>query len=512
MRNIFILLCAAFFTSILHSQTPTWSEDVAPIIFDNCSKCHHQGQIGPFELMSYDDAVENADDIAEAVSSGEMPPWPANPEYRHFAYEEILSSEEIQTIVDWVQGGTPSGDLDLAPPAPQFPDTGTQLEVIDFTVAMEPYTLQYNTDEWRWFAIENPYDDTVYVNAIEVIPGLPELVHHADISYDLSGYTNYYDNQDPLSGFNNDTGWPNYDYYMNAWMAGGNVVKYPENWGIEVLPNSYFVFEIHYGPGGQGQTDSTKMHLQFVQNPEDVRPVYPSWILNGPSENNGSLYIPANEISWFTQESGVIWSEYSIISICPHQHMTGDSYKVWLETMEGDSIPLIDIPEWDFHWQMYYTFLYPQHVPAGSKFKAIASYDNTVNNEDNPNDPPQDVWSGNQTTDEMMMTFVIWAPYEEGDEDLLMDSTYVVSANEILMENPLSIYPNPAINHIYISPPGVDARGSTVQFINLFGDVVMEEIFDGGVDRYDITGLSPGVYVIQINNGKMGWRGKLVKQ
>ena len=510
MYKLLLIVLILFCGIGLHSQTPTWSENIAQIIYDNCSRCHRDGQIAPFELMSYSDAVDNADDITDAVSSGEMPPWPANPEYRHFAYEAILSDDEIQAIVDWVENGTPSGNLAEAPAPPTFPDTGTQLETVDFTVAMEPYTLQYNVDEWRWFAIENPFDYPIYVNAIEVIPGLPELVHHADISYDLSGNTAAFDAMDPLSGFNNDTGYPNYDYYMNAWMAGGNVVRYPEDWGIEVLPNSDFVFEIHYGPGGQGQTDSTKMHLQFVADPENFRSVNPVWLTNGPDD--GNLFIPANQVSTFTQQSGVIWSEKSMISICPHQHMLGDSFKVWLETVEGDSIPLVDIPHWDFHWQMYYTFLYPQHIPVGSRVKAMASYDNTSANEDNPNDPPINVWGGPQTTDEMMMVYAIWANYQPGDENLLLDSTYVpVSHPESIIENSIDIYPNPASDHLYVSPFGWETYGAQLSIYNTLGRELMSSTFDGGVQRFDISNLVPGLYFIQMEKGKKLWRKKFVK-
>lgn len=511
MRKILFIIIALTAYFSLSAQVPTWSENVAQIIYDNCSRCHREGQIGPFELMSYTDAVDEASEIAEVVESGEMPPWPANPDYRHFAYEDILSIEEIESIVEWVENGMPLGNPDNEPVPPVFPEVESQLQSIDFTVEMEPYTLQYNYDEWRWFAIENPFDDTIYVNAIEVIPGLPELVHHADISYDLSGTTAWYDSQDPLPGFNDDTGYPNYDYYMNAWMAGGNVARYPEDWGIEVLPNSYFVFEIHYGPNGQGQTDSTKMRFEFVSDPNNFRAVQPVWLTNGPDE--GSLYIPANEISWFTQESNVIWSEKSMISICPHQHMLGDTYKVWLETMEGDSIPLIDIPNWDFHWQMYYTFIYPQFIPMGSRIKASASYDNTVGNEENPNDPPEDVWGGQQTTDEMMMVYAIWANYEEGDENMLMDSTYTPTIqNEILIENALSLYPNPASDHIYFSPAGVDFTGAKIEISNLLGEVVLAGTFDGGVHRMDISQLQTGAYSISVYDQSQRWTRTFMKK
>ena len=112
-------------------------------------------------------------------------------------------------------------------------------------------------------------------------------------------------------------------------------------------------------------------------------------------------------------------ADQSLLSICPHMHLLGKSYKVWMETPAGDSIPLIDIPHWDFEWQFYYRFLSPVHVPAGTVFKTEGVYDNTVWNPLNPNDPPQEVTYGSLTTDEMFLVYFIWAAYQEGDEELV---------------------------------------------------------------------------------------------
>ena len=104
---------------------------------------------------------------------------------------------------------------------------------------------------------------------------------------------------------------------------------------------------------------------------------------------DGPLVIPPNQMSTFHQEAVLFNSDKSLLSICPHMHLLGKSYKVWMETPAGDSIPLIDIPQWHFEWQFYYRFLSPVHVPAGTVFKTEGVYDNTVWNPLNPNDPPR---------------------------------------------------------------------------------------------------------------------------
>lgn len=491
------------------AQIPTWSQDVAPLLYAHCVKCHRDDGTGPFSLVYPAEAVNHAWEIKHQVEDRHMPPWPADPDYRHFAYEKRLTEAEIQTIVDWVMNDMPMGNLAEAPPVPVFPEGQSTIEGIDYTVAMSPYTLQSNSDEYRWFAIQNPLTETIYVNAIEIIPGLPAFVHHADLAYDVSGITAALDASTPLSGFNSSTGSPNYSMYMNAWMAGGNIAQYPDNWGIQVPPGGYFVFEIHYGPGGQGQTDQTVMNLNFVTNPANVRPVFPSWVTNGAT--GSAPYIPANQVSWYTQQSNVFQTDFTMVSICPHQHYLGKSFKVWLETQEGDSIPLIFIPDWHFHWQMYYTFVYPQHIPAGSRVKSLASYDNTTENEHNPNNPPQNVYWGSQTTDEMYMVYAIMAHYQPGDENLLMDSTLHISKSPLPLRPGIDLYPNPAKDYLYISPQGMDWPGADIQILDLTGKVARQFLLTSPAQRIDLADLPAGIYTIRARKGQRLAVGRIVK-
>jgi hypothetical protein len=505
MLHVFATL-AGFETS---AQIPTWSQDIAPILYQHCVKCHRDNGPGPFSLLYVDEAVANAWEIKHQVEDRHMPPWPADPSYRAFAYQNILTQEEIDAIVQWVMNDTPVGNLAEAPPIPDFPPGLSELNPIHHVVSMPPYTLQSNSDEYRWFAIENPNAETIYINAIEIVPGLPEFVHHADLAYDLTGYTFSLDNSTSLPGFNSSTGNPNYDMYINAWMAGGNIVRYPDNWGIAIPPGGHFVFEIHYGPGGQGQTDQTVMNLKFVTDTDNFRPVYPSWVMNG-SPTAGPV-IPANQVSWYNQQSSVFSSDRTMISICPHMHYLGESYKVWMETSEGDSIPLIYIPEWHFHWQMYYTFIYPQHIPAGARIKGRASYNNTTNNPHNPNNPPQNVYWGSQTTDEMFMTYAIMAFYQPGDENILMDSTLFVHPTTGLLRTGLDMYPNPASDYIYISPQGMGWEGAAVRVVDAMGRSIFQRQLEGPIDRFVLTGIPPGVYRVEVELNGRGASGLMVK-
>ncbi len=228
MKQLIISVILLALSIALDGQN-TWSDNIAEIIYNNCSSCHHEGAIAPFPLMNYEQVANLAWLLDDVVHHRSMPPWPADPNYRHFIDEAILSDEELAAIHDWVFADMPIGDPFEAPVPPNFQESGSLLDTIDFVVAIEPYTLQSNLDEYRWFVVKTNFEEPVYVSKIEVIPGLDQVVHHADISYDLTGNSYLNDQGDPLPGFGNDTGSPTYSHYMNAWQPGANIARYPEN-------------------------------------------------------------------------------------------------------------------------------------------------------------------------------------------------------------------------------------------------------------------------------------------
>ncbi len=518
MRILYFLLIPCIFVQAIQAQSPTWSTDIAPIIYENCSSCHREGGIAPFTLMSYDETIIWADDIHHVIEERSMPPWPADPNYRHYVGETYLEDWEIDAIHDWIYDGFPYGDEDLEPDPPVFPLGESLLETIDFTLEFEPYTLQSNVDEYRWFVVENPFDEPVYISKIEVIPGLDEVVHHADLFYDLSGTSLAFDQIDSLPGFNGDTGYPNNDYYINAWQPGATIAKYPDNWGILVEPDADFVMEIHYGPGGQGLEDNTKMNIQILGSSENVRAVKAAWLLwdSPPVLLDGPLVIPANEIVTFHQESAPLSNDLSFVSICPHMHFLGKSYKVWAETPENETIPLIDIPHWDFHWQKYYTFQHVQKIPAGSVLKSEGVYDNTENNHDNPNSPPITVSRGSATEDEMFLCYFIYADYEDGDENILMDSSLLeTNVGNLLHKNDATyhLYPNPVAEALFLEAASSSSSSSSssekaLQFriIDVNGSIVLEKNVNSSTgtwkEQFDTGGLRPGVYFLEWYDGR----------
>src|SRR5215831_14549615 len=116
----FLLLGSSCSRPNQRKENPTFSEDIAPIIFKNCAPCHRPGEVGPFPLLTYEDVSKKAKTIAVVTQARYMPPWPADPSYSHFTGERVLSDAEIQLIKSWVEHGSPDGDPARMPPLPQF--------------------------------------------------------------------------------------------------------------------------------------------------------------------------------------------------------------------------------------------------------------------------------------------------------------------------------------------------------------------------------------------------------
>lgn len=424
IKSIVLSLIVISTFSTVNAQF-NWSDDIASLIYQKCSFCHHQGAIAPFNLMSYQEVQQYSPLIPHVINEGSMPPWLPDPKYTHFADEYYLTDTEKNMLLDWISSGMLPGDLTQAPAPPVYLPSGSLLDTIHHTVSFGAYTLQSNNDEYRWFVIPNTYTDTVYLNKVEVIPGLDQIVHHADLYYDVTNTSMFYDQQDPAPGFNQNTGYPNLSRYINAWSPGANPARYPDGWSVPVPPGADFVMEIHFGPGGVGLLDSTIMNLQFTDSINATREVQVGWLLthHAPSLIDGPLVIPADSVKFFHQKSTPMTKDYTFLSVAPHMHLIGKSYKIWALTPQGDTIRMIDIPNWDFHWQRYYYWPNPIKIPQGSIIYSRASFDNTVNNHDQPNNPPITISLGSNTTDEMLLAYFMFTEYEPGDENIVMGDT-----------------------------------------------------------------------------------------
>ncbi|MEY4331179.1 MAG: hypothetical protein RL609_1927 [Bacteroidota bacterium] len=487
-----------------------WSQDIAPILFDHCTQCHHPGGIGPSSLMTYDDAYNSSASILSAISTGYMPPYPANTNYRHFMNENVLSDVQKQNITDWVVGGAPSGDLSLAPAPPVY-NNSSQLNQIDFTGTTPLNTsLAVGSDYYRTFVLSPNYTTDTFIDGIEIIPGNSDIVHHVVIYYDPTDACLSLDGADGMPGFQtNGTGGgiPTDAYFVGAWVPGKGPQFLPFGFGIRASAGGHFLVEMHYPAGSNGQQDQTIVNIQHTQDPSPREAWYNPILTHDPATlDEPALIIPANTQQTFHATYNVP-TNVSLIGITPHMHLIGKSIRSFALNA-GDTIPLIDIPNWDFHWQLGYD--YPQliKVPMGAQLKAVATYDNTVNNPNQPSFPPQLVMWGEETTDEMMVVFYLYTYYLPGDENIIVQHNTGVIENGPTPESTWDFYPNPSTGQFYWTSFQALSSQQVVRIFNNQGQLVKEDVWrmHGGINQgqLDLQALPQGLYHVQFLNKKTG--------
>lgn len=463
MKTIF----SAFFLTVLsfhqvlgagqHGKPPTWSEEVACIIYTHCTPCHREGGVAPFSISSYEEAFNERFSIRYAVSTGSMPPWPVNNDFNRLAHARNLSEWEKDRIIDWVNEGTLRGDPALEPALPVFSSEGEIDDPSAKELSMTEYTNTATDDNYRCFVIDPKNDKDWYIKAWEVLPGNLEMVHHVLVFSDTARQRiQQLDAADPEPGYSSfgSTGSAS-SALIGGWTPGASATYYPQGMAARLPADGILILQVHYAPDTKGQKDATA--FRFIATEQVQRPVaYAPLLEHGQTMVNGPLFIPANTTKtfWSTLTTPV---KGTLISVFPHMHLLGKSIKVWgFAPGSKDTIPIIDIPEWDFHWQGDYMFQKPLVIEAGTQLWVEATYDNTANNPENPNRPPKNVRLGEGTADEMLLVyFGFLVPSFPGDASVVIDTSttrnYVQGCEGLLstFNTPLShlkleLFPNPA--------------------------------------------------------------------
>ncbi len=523
MRKILLTAaCLALCVFGCYAQTPDWSVNVAPILYNHCTSCHHNGGIAPFSLITYNQAVLNSVSMKTDVQSKKMPPWPPRAGYSHFAHERVLSTTEINTIVNWVTGGTPKGDTTLAPPVPVYSTTGAISGTPDLVLRIPTYTSTASTgDVYQCFAIPSGLLADRHITAFEALPGNAACVHHVLVYADTTGACAHLDSLSAGPGYPDFGGVGSASAQLiGAWVPGAAPMIYPTGFGVNLPHNSDIVLQIHYPAGTTGMQDSTEIHFFFSPTTTTVRDLYIQPILNYWTNITPTLFIPKNTTKTFSETQAIPF-DISLLSIAPHMHLIGRTIKSYAIHPAGDTDKLIDIPNWDFHWQGFYTFPRIKHVPVASQLRAEAMYDNTTANPENPHSPPIDVSGGENTSDEMMLVYFIFAQYQAGDENIIIDSAVALSTKEQFSnyyhgQQLLDVCPNPAVKDIVVKCYLEDADNGVIDLVDMQGRIVkrfMEnETLSQGYSAftYSLSGVPAGTYSLRMQTSQKVLTQKIV--
>ena len=434
----------------LRAQSVTWASNIAPILYNNCTNCHINGGIGPFSLVGYTKAKAYASSIAAATENKTMPPWPADPKYRRYAHERILSTEEIEQIKTWAKDGAPEGDASKAPEDPK-PKSGNTILNATLSLKMPTYTVNTTADEYRCFVLPTQFTADNYLTAIEVVPGNPKVVHHVLVFHDTSAIPAKNDAKDPQPGYLSfgGTGSPT-SQLIGVYVPGQEPYIFPDGLGAKLLKKGNIILQIHYPGYVQNQIDSTKVLLQTTTQTIRNMLIVPAVNHNSPTLINGPLYIPADQKKTFNTKT-TLNNPITIFAVAPHMHLVGKSIKAF--SINGkDTTPIVNIPNWDFHWQRTYVMRRPLILSKGTEIWGEANYDNTAQNPNNPNSPPIAVELGEGTKDEMMLVYFWLSGYNPGDEGMVIDGSALknISSVKLFQSNRISIYPNPSNNRIQL--------------------------------------------------------------
>ncbi|MEM7023593.1 MAG: alkyl hydroperoxide reductase [Pseudomonadota bacterium] len=352
-------------------------------------------------LLTYKEARPWAKSIRNVVSDGTMPPWFADPAHGDFVEDPRLTDAQIDAVNRWVAAGAPAGDLSKAPEPPKF-DSEWRMGTPDLILTMEPFTVTDDMeDHYEWIKVENTLDEDRWIKGFEIKPSFMAAAHH-NLTYLAPAH---FDAKDIQGAGRMDMD------YVGGWAPGVQPAEYAEGYGQLMPANSAVFFQMHYhntpGPG-TGGVDQTQVALKFHDG-EPENKLTTMWVVDPV------LRIPPNEANYASQSEWTFPHDAVVFDFTPHMHLRGKAMKFTAFYPDGTEDVLLDVPNYDFNWQLTYTPKERLEIPAGTKIVVDAVFDNSSENLANP-DPSIMVTWGEKTTDEMMIGFMHYSYLDRANQ------------------------------------------------------------------------------------------------
>ncbi|MBL63599.1 MAG: hypothetical protein CMI30_09365 [Opitutae bacterium] len=364
----------------------TYHNRISRILQTHCAECHRKGGVAPFALESYADAKENAGMIRKVVSEGIMPPWfAAAPPAGHsspWANDRSLPDEDKADLIAWVRGGKPEGNPDDAPLAKNRKSEWSigKPDAV-FPLPREVQVKATGQMPYVYLRVKTNFPEDRWVEAAEVRPTAAQVVHHVIVFVTATGR------------FNRDqTG------SLAAYVPGNTFVEFPPGVAKKLPAGATLLFQMHYTPTGEPTSDRTRIGLRFAKET-------PAKIIRTLPVANRRIRIPANESDHAETASRYVPTETVVRAFMPHMHLRGKAFKYELLKQNGERETLLEVPRYDFNWQLRYELKEPRSLPAGSRIEVTGVFDNSSDNPANP-DPNRIVRWGDQSDEEMLIGYV----------------------------------------------------------------------------------------------------------
>jgi hypothetical protein len=403
----------------------TYYRDVKPIVDAKCLGCHSADGIAPFALTTYDEVRENGSAVSLNVEAGIMPPWPPNPDCNEYRADRSLTAAQKATIVDWVAAGMAEGDP--ADEGPPIEVDNVELSRVDLELGMaQPYTTTADAeypDEYRCFVLPFPdtYTTTKYVTGFRAVPGNPKVVHHVIAFYAGPDVLDDYlalDAGEAGDGYTcfGGPGGPTRGEMLGGWAPGSLGNDFPVGTGLAIEPGSAVILQVHYNVVTAGvEPDQTEVWMKIDDTVDQVAQIMP-WA--NPNWLGGSMSIPAGDddvVHAFQFDATIVTGgPFTIHSASMHQHQLGSQNRASIIRGGGGGEEcLIQIDDWNFHWQGSYGLREPLRFEAGDQLKVECHWDNSAENQPivgGEQQPPGDVNWGEGTGDEMCIGFFYVVP------------------------------------------------------------------------------------------------------
>lgn len=416
-------------------QPITFSEHIAPILFNKCASCHHEGEVAPFPLMSFEDAFKRADTINAVTTARYMPPWKPAPGFGNFQECRALTESEIRSIQEWVAQGAKQGDKSMCPPAPKF-TSEWRLGAPDLVLKMpETYHIPASgPDIYRCFVIPTGLTKNRFVSAVEFKPGNRKVVHHAIFFLDNMGVARKKDAADKEAGFAS-FGGPGFvpTGGLGGWAPGNSQQPLPDGISRIIRAGSDLVIQEHFHPTGKPEEEQSTIGIYFSKTT-------PKRLLMPLVVRTRGIDIPAGVKDHKVHASFDVPIDMQAINVTPHAHLLCKEIKAVAHLPNDQTLPIIWIRNWDFNWQEQYTFDPAIKLPKGTRIDADFVYDNSEDNPRNPNRPPKRVHWGEQTTDEMAILFFGAIAENQSEVPDYMRAMLKKNAALILQGNPGQLF------------------------------------------------------------------------
>lgn len=365
----------------------TYSNQISRILNQHCAECHRSGEIAPFALTNYEDVLGWEDTILEVISENRMPPWFADPKHGSFSNDARLSKEEKTLLNQWVKNGMPQGDPADLPEPPEFVTGWRMSQQPDQIIKMrsEPFDVPAEgVVDYQYFEVDPGWDEDKYVIAMEARPDNIAVVHHI-IAYVVEPGSDGRDGRDRRM--------------LVGYAPGSIPTEMKDGTAMRIKAGSKLIFEMHYTPNGAKQIDHSYIGVRFTDKKNVKR------LLRGAAAINTKFEIPAGSSNYIvTAKTKKMPSDIMLLDMTPHMHLRGKAFRFEASYPNGKRELLLNVPRYDFNWQLSYKLSEPKLLPKGTIIKCTAAFDNSDQNPVNPDSTKPVNW-GDQSFQEMMIGF-----------------------------------------------------------------------------------------------------------